>query len=434
MPSEATRRLVEYLTESPTPLHAVAATTRRLEAAGYRPIDLAAAPERLPPGARGFVARDGSILAFRTGTAPAAEAGFRIVAAHTDSPNLRIKPQPVIRSSGYVRLGVEPYGGLISATWTDRDLGLAGGVVVREGKGTRRALVRVDRPICRIPNLAIHINRTVNEEGLKVNAQSQLPAVLSLGDDADARDPLRALLGRELDVDPDAILTWDLSLFDLAAPTLGGADEEFVFSARLDNQASCHAGLEGLLDATGADLPESTAVLALFDHEEIGSRTQRGADGRLIEDLLSYLLEHSEAQAPGGLTRASAHSMLISADMAHAVHPAHPDKHDAQHMPRLNAGPVIKQNVNHRYTTEADSAAAFLLLCEAAESPVQWFVNRSDLACGSTVGPMLASRLAVRALDVGNPMLSMHSVREMGGALDHPHLCRVLSAFFRGVA
>lgn len=434
MPSEATRRLVEFLTESPTPLHAVAAATRRLEAAGYRPIDLAAPPERLPPGTRGFVARDGSLFAFRTGSAPAAEAGFRIVAAHTDSPNLRIKPQPVIRSSGYVRLGVEPYGGLISATWTDRDLGLAGGVVVRHGSGTRRALVRIDRPICRIPNLAIHIQRTVNEEGLKVNAQTQLPAVLALGDDADARDPLRALLGRELDVDPDTILTWDLSLFDLNAPTLGGADEEFVFSARLDNQASCHAGLEGLLDATGADLPDATAVLALFDHEEIGSRTQRGADGRLVEDLLAYLIEHAELQAPGGLTRASAHSMLISADMAHAVHPAHPDKHDAQHMPRLNAGPVIKQNVNHRYTTEADSAAAFLLLCEAAESPVQWFVNRSDLACGSTVGPMLASRLAVRSLDVGNPMLSMHSIREMGGAHDHPHLCRVLSAFFRGVA
>lgn len=434
MPSDATKRLIAYLAESPTPLHAVAATAQRLEAAGYRSVDLSAEPERLPPGTKGFVVRDGSLVAFRTGAAPAAEAGFRIAAAHTDSPNLRIKPQPVIRNHGYVRLGVEPYGGLISATWTDRDLGIAGGVVIRDAGATRRALVRIDRPICRIPNLAIHINRKVNEEGLKVNAQSHLPAVLALGDDADAADPFRALLGRELDVDPDAILTWDLSLFDLTPPALGGADEEFVFSARLDNQASCHAGLEGLLDASDAELPGPTAVLALFDHEEIGSRTQRGADSRLIEDVLSYLLDNSELQAPGGLTRASTHSMMISADMAHAVHPAHPDKHDAQHMPRLNAGPVIKQNVNHRYTTEADSAAAFLLLCEAADSPVQWFVNRSDLACGSTVGPMLASRLAVRALDVGNPMLSMHSIREMGGAHDHPHLCRVLSAFFRGVA
>lgn len=426
----AARRLISYLTESPTPLHAVAAAVRRLEAAGYTALDLADAPGRLAVGSKRYVARDGTLLAFRVGRGSVAEAGFRVVAAHTDSPNLRIKPQPVLRGHGYVRLGVEPYGGLIQATWTDRDLGIAGGVQVREGSTSKRLLVDIRRPLCRIPNLAIHINRGVNDEGLKLNAQSQLPAVFALGDDKDERDPLRAVLAEALSVESSDILTWDLSLFDLTEPTLAGANEEFVHSARLDNLASCHAGLEGLLAAGERDVPASTAILALFDHEEIGSRTSRGADGRLIEDLLQYVHDNAETSAPGGLTRASARSWLVSADMAHAVHPAHVDKHDTQHMPRLNAGPVIKQNVNHRYATEGETSAMFLLLCQSVDAPVQWFVNRSDLACGSTVGPMLAARLGMPGVDVGNPMLSMHSAREMSGAADHGHLVRVLGAFF----
>lgn len=428
---EATRRLIAYLAESPTPQHAVAATARRLDVAGFTRLDLAGPPEFLAPGAQRYVARDGTLVAFRVGGAPVSEAGFRVVAAHTDSPNLRVKPQPVIRTHGYVRIGLEPYGGLIRATWADRDLGIAGVVHLRGG---RQELIRIDRPVCRIPNLAIHINRKVNDEGLTLNPQTQMPAVLALGEDDGGPDPLRALLAREVGAAPDDVLTWDLSVFDVQPPCLAGAHEEFIYSARLDNQASCHAGLEGLLEASAGDLPGPTAVLALFDHEEIGSRTSRGADSRLVEDVLAYVHDNAEQQAPGGLTRASAHSWLISADMAHAVHPAFADRHDPQHMPHLNRGPVIKQNVNQRYTTEGESAALFLSLCEAVDAPVQWFVNRSDLACGSTVGPMLASRLGVRSVDVGNPMLSMHSAREMSGAADHPHMARALGAFFRGLS
>jgi aspartyl aminopeptidase len=243
-------------------------------------------------------------------------------------------------------------------------------------------------------------------------------------------DPFRALLAAEAGVDADDILTWDLSLYDLTAATVAGANDDFVFSARLDNLACCHAGLEGLTAALDGDLPSHTKVLALFDHEEIGSHTNRGANSRYIETVLAHIAENGERAGKGGLSRALTHSILISADMAHAVHPGFADVHDAQHMPKINAGPVLKQNANYRYTTEGESAAMFVILCEQADVKYQWFVNRTDLACGSTVGPMLASRLGCQAVDVGNPMLSMHSAREMCGTADHPQLAKVFAAFY----
>jgi aspartyl aminopeptidase len=421
-------RFLQYLDASVSPLHAVQATIVALEDCGFTEVDATAEPRNLPEGFRGYVRKSGSIVAFCLGSHPLAEAGFRLVAAHTDSPNLRVKPQPLIRSHGYVRLGVEVYGGVTVPTWSDRDLGMAGALTVREGEQTRQVLIDIRRPVCRVPNLAIHLNRKVNDEGLKLNKQTHLPAVLCL-DDGESDDPLRALLAAEAGVDPAAILTWDLSLYDLTPATVGGSKDEFIFSARLDNLACCHAGLEGFtrsLDETSSH----TSVLALFDHEEIGSHTSRGANSRFIETVLGYLVENTDNAGTGGLSRALSHSVLISADMAHAVHPAFADKHDAQHMPKINAGPVIKQNANYRYTTEGESAAMFVLLCEKAKVDYQWFVNRTDLACGSTVGPMLASRLGVQAVDVGNPMLSMHSVREMCGTADHPALVDVFATFF----
>jgi len=425
-------RLLEYLDDSPSPFHAAKEAARQLEEAGFAPIDEAAAPASLAPGARAYVLRGGSVVAFRVGSEPVAEAGFRIVTAHTDSPSLRVKPQPLVRDQGYVRLGVEPYGGLIVATWTDRDLGMAGRVVIRTEEGLDQGLVDFRQPLCRIPNLAIHLNRKVNEEGLKLNEQTHLPAVFALAGDDEKDDPFRRLLAEEVDCDPDALLAWDLCLYDLAPATLAGAHQEFISSSRLDNLASCHAGLEALVGQKADALPTSTAVLALFDHEEIGSRTSRGAQSSLLEAVLRRVVEQGENRAAGGLDRALANSWMISVDMAHAVHPAHKDKHDPEHMPHLNKGPVIKQNVNARYTTESESAALFLWLCEQVEAPCQWFVNRSDLACGSTVGPMVAANLGLRSVDVGNPMLAMHSVREMAGSEDHPHMARVLGAFLAG--
>ncbi len=425
------QRMLRFIDESPTPHHCVATAARWLSDHGFTEIEPGSPPAPLSPGACHFVVRGGSIVAFRMGSAPPSEAGFHMVAAHTDSPNLRIKPQPYIVSEGYVRLGVEPYGGVLLATWADRDLGIAGPVVVRDGQGTRTHLVELRRPLCRVPNLAIHLNRGVNNDGLKLNKQSHLPALISLENDDDAL-PLHRLLAGEIGCDPGDILTWDLSLFDLTPCVVSGANGEFVHAPRLDNQGSSHAAVEALLAAVKHDPGDSTALIALFDHEEVGSRTYRGADGRLLQGILERIVRDAELTAPGGLGRALDHSMMISADMTHAVHPAYVDKSEAQHMPRLNRGPAIKQNVNQRYGTDSESAAMFLGLCEAAGVPSQWFVNRSDLACGSTVGPMLAAGLGVPTVDVGNPMLSMHSIREMCGSLDQKWMVAAMELWLRG--
>jgi aspartyl aminopeptidase len=298
-------------------------------------------------------------------------------------------------------------------------------VHLRDGERVRSQLVEVRRPVARIPTLAIHLNRTLNESGLKLNAQTELPAVLA--QDVEGRDPLRELLAEAAGCEAKDLLTWDLSLFDLTPAARGGAHGEFVFSGRLDNLGSCHAALGALLAAARASDPggpgRATAVVALFDHEEIGSRTNRGADGAALERLLGRL-------AGGELDDALSRSVLVSADMAHAVHPAFTDKSDPQHAPRMNGGPAIKLNANHRYSSEGATSAMFALLCERAEVPWQWYVHRSDLQCGSTVGPLVASRLAVRSVDVGNPMLSMHSIREQCGATDHGRMSRVMARFF----
>ncbi len=424
-------RFRALLDASPTSFHAARFAVGLLEAAGYTPLDETGPPEALPAGGLRYVLRAGSLLAIRVGGQNPAQAGFRMIAGHTDSPNLRIKPQPHRYDHGYLRLGVEPYGGVQLATWVDRDLGFAGRVVLRDGGGQRAALVDLRRPLCRIPTLAIHLNRTVNDDGLKLNAQTQLPVLFALTDAKDG-DPLRGLLAAELGCEPRDVLAWDLGLYDLTPAVVSGLNGEFLHSGRLDNLGSCHAGLEAMLAAGQESLPAATSVLALFDHEEIGSTTERGAQSGWLEQILGRVVRDAHGDGAGGLSRALAQSWLISADMAHAVHPAYGDKHDGEHMPKLNAGPVIKQHTAWRYATEADGAALFLRLCEQAEVPAQWFVNRSDLACGSTVGPLVAAQLGVRGVDVGNPMLSMHSAREMCGTQDQARMAAAMTRFFAG--
>lgn len=425
--------LLAFLQASPTPWHAVDDVARLLDHHGFDPIDLGAEPKPMMPGTRGYVRQGGAIVAFQTGMEPVAETGYRVVSAHTDSPNLRVKPQAVVKGHGYLRLAVEVYGGAILATWTDRDLGLAGRVFVRDGDGARSVLVNVRRPIARIPNVAIHLNRQVNEDGLKLNAQTHLPAVFAL--EGSAADPLRDLLAAEAGVPADQILTWDLALYDLTAPTRGGLNDEFVFSGRLDNLASSHAAIHGLLGALDSGFDgrpcAPTAVVALHDHEEVGSSSTSGAGGRLVETVLHYISNWSDPKAEGGLDRALANSWHLSVDMAHAIHPAYVDRHEPGHHPALNQGVVIKQNAQQRYATDAETAARVARLCEQSAIPYQWYVHRTDLPCGSTVGPIVASRLGVRTVDVGNPMLSMHSAREMSGALDHPHMISLVEKFLR---
>jgi aspartyl aminopeptidase len=422
---------LSFLDDSPSPHHAAANAAQRLEDSGYTRVDETAEPVTLPAGSKHYVQRGSSVVAFRMGTGAPVEHGFRIAAAHTDSPNLRIKPNPLIRSHGYIRLGVETYGGVLLATWADRDLGFAGAVTVRTDTGRESRLLDVREPMCRIPNVAIHLNRGVNDKGLILNKQTHLPALFTLSDD-DSADPFTALLANRLDVAEDDILTWDLGLYDLTPPAVGGLNDEFLYSARLDNLGSTHAGLAALLTSDDSDTPEPTAVLGLFDHEEVGSQSATGAKGRLLEDVLERIVRDAEQQAPGGQQRAIASSFIVSADMAHAVHPAYSDLHDGEHMPKFGLGPVIKQNVNQRYTTNNDTAARFLGLCEAAGVPCQWFVTRSDLACGSTVGPMISANLGIESVDVGNPMLSMHSAREMCGTADHAMMVGALTELFKG--
>ncbi|MGB0590860.1 MAG: M18 family aminopeptidase [Myxococcota bacterium] len=418
--------LLDYVHASPSPRHCVAETVRRLDAAGFEEIAEEDAWS-LNFGDARYLIRGGTVLAFRVGSVPAVEGGFRLIGAHTDSPNLRIKPVPDVRAQGYQQLGIETYGGLLDYTWLDRDLGLAGGVVVRDGGALTTRLVRIDTPILRIPSLAIHLNREVREKGLKLNAQTHLQPVLGLSKGADEVSALKALLAEQLSVEVDQIVSWDLSVMDVVAPTVGGLNGEFIFCPRMDNQAMCHSALIALLDASQA---KATQVICLYDHEEVGSGSAAGAAGNSVEALLRRITEtEGPGAVPGGLPRAIARSLQVSADMAHAVHPNYADRHEPKHMPHLNAGPVIKVNTQQRYATDAETAGLFEALCDEAGVPCQTFVNRTDLRCGSTIGPISAARLGVRTVDVGNPMLSMHAIREMGGSEDPPHMTAVMTRF-----
>jgi len=340
--------------------------------------------------------------------------------AHTDSPNLRLKPSPEYTREGYRMWGVEKYGGLILASWTDRDLGLSGRGGVRTDNGIDTRLVRIDRPIARIPNLAIHLNREVNKKGLVLNAETQMAAMLGL---EGAPGALTRLLAAEAGCEPEALLDWELGLHDTLDPTVGGLDDDFIFGARMDNQFSCYAAIQALIDAPVA---RSTSVVALFDHEEVGSLSARGARSVLLRNLLRQLERNHEDRVPGELERALAHSFMVSADMAHGVHPAFADKHTSQLKPMMNSGVVIKTNSSMRYASDSRSASIFRAICQDNEVPVQDFVNRADLACGSTVGPSTAAQLGVSTVDVGCAMLSMHSAREQAGARDVEYFCRAL--------
>ena len=435
--------LLRFIDGSPTPYHAVESAIALLEEAGFSRLD-----ERnvwsLSPGDRAYVVRSGgSLAAFEVGTKPPAEAGFRIVGAHTDSPNLRIKPVSDVRVHGYQQLAVEPYGGVLLHTWLDRDLSLAGRVVLREGAAVRTALVDLERPLLRIPSLAIHLNRELAQEGLKLNAQQHLVPIVGLSE----RENLAALVRESLAGrrgkakrtrahKGGEILAYDLMLYDTQPAVRAGAAKEFVFAPRLDNLASCHAGLRALLAAGASGRIAATRAVVFWDHEEVGSRSRSGAAGPFLTDLLTRIAGGFEA--PGRkahacvqfLERAVARSWLVSADMAHAVHPNYADRHEPGHRPVIGRGPVIKRNMNQSYATDAESAGLFAALCAQVGVTPQHFVTRSDLGCGSTIGPISAARIGIRTVDVGNPMLSMHSCREMAGAADVAPMIEVLGAFF----
>jgi aspartyl aminopeptidase len=416
--------LLAFLAASPTPYHAVASATALLESSGFHPLTPHETWEELGAG-RYFVVHEGSALvAFVLPDAPIV--GFRIVGAHTDSPNLRLKPRPEYVKEGYRQLGVEVYGGALLNSWLDRDLALAGRVTLRDGgTGHSTRLVLLDRPRLRVPQLAIHLDRDVNEKGLMLNKQDHLAPVLGLESSGEA--DLVALLASSLGVSVADVVHFDLMLYDTLPPARGGAHDELFFSARLDNLAMCHAAVVSIaaVRSAGALCP----VIALFDHEEVGSQSATGAESH----FLPRVLERLSRRAHGGYdqhARALARSLCLSADMAHAVHPNYEARHEPRHKPRLNGGPVLKANAQQRYATSARTASLVVDLCQNLDIPLQHYVNRTDLPCGSTIGPITSALLGIPTADVGNPMLSMHSCREMAGAEDPVRMERLMGGFF----
>ncbi len=428
---EAASNLLRYIDASPSPWHAVAGAVQALEAHGFEALDEGAAWSLEPGGGYYVVRDDSSLIAFRLGDGSLAEAGLRIVGAHTDSPGFRVKPHGPHGNGDMLALGVEVYGGPILATFADRDLTLAGRVMLRgEGGALERRLIHFPEPLLRLPNAAIHLNRRVNEDGLKFDRQQELPPLLgAMQASLPAADQFRRLLAERLDCDPGLILSWGLAVADTQPGALYGADKEYLADSQLDNLASCHAGLEALL---GVDAAPGGQMLALFDHEEVGSESYKGAAGNFLESVVRRLFSVRDWES-GDAARALSRSWLLSADMAHAYHPAYARLYEPEHHIAVNGGPAIKINANQRYATDEVGEAFFQSLCDAHGVPWQKYVQRSDIPCGSTIGPMSAARLGVRTVDVGNPMWSMHSVRESAGTLDHVRMITVMRGFFEGL-
>ncbi len=435
--SDAARDLLRFIDRSPTPYHAVAEAGRRLAVAGFTPLEEASEWE-LSPGDRRLVVRgDGSLLAFEVGAESPVEAGFRVIGAHTDSPNLRLKPRADAIAHGYRQLAVEPYGSVLLHTWLDRDLSLAGRLTLARPDGTPCSLaIDFERPLLRVPSLAIHLQRELATKGLELNPQQHAVPVAGLED----APPLAELLVAELQARGQGrfqardVLAFDLMTCDVQPGSLGGARGEFVLAPRLDNLASCHAAVSALATAGDGpgELPPFTRAIALHDHEEVGSRSFQGAGGNLLASALERCVAGFKGGAPQGPARALARSFLVSVDMAHAVHPNFADRHEPVHRPLIGRGPVLKLNAGQSYASDAMSAGLFTAVCRSVGVEPQHFVTRSDLPCGSTIGPISAARVGIPTVDVGNPMLAMHSCREMAGAADVAPMIEVLRAFLRG--
>ncbi len=419
--------LLDFIDASPSPWHAVHSVEQRLLAQGFVKLEETQA-WHLEAGQNYFVTRGGaSIIAFTLGKQVLTDSGFRIVGAHTDSPGLRLKPRAAFSSDGLVRIGVEVYGGPILATFTDRDLSIAGRVTVRTNHGHETRLLKFDNALMRLPNLAIHMNREVNDKGLVLNKQTQLPLLFAeSADGIEADQQFLTYIAQALDIKTEDILTFELSVFDTQKGTFWGANQEFIADSQLDNLASCHAAVTALL---AAKHPNATTVCALFDHEEVGSESATGASGSFLADIINRITLSCGLNAEDKL-RALAQSFFISADMAHAYHPNHAGAYEPCHHVLVNKGPVIKTNANQRYASNADTAACFITLCERASVPYQQYAHRTDLGCGSTIGPIIASNLGIASVDVGSPMWAMHSIRESAGVQDHQYMTAVLQEHF----
>lgn len=417
-PQEFNQSLLKFLQQSPTPFHATDSMAQELLYHNYT--ELNEAEDWDLQEQQGYFVRrnDSSIVAFWLAdkTQP-----LRFVGAHTDSPCLKVKPNPEIRKQGYFQLGVEVYGGALLAPWFDRDLSLAGRVHAKVDGKIESVLVNFEKAIATIPSLAIHLDREANK-GRTINPQTHIPPVLAQGlADTSFADLLLTEVQKQL-ASADGILDYELFFYDTQAPAIVGLNDEFIASARLDNLLSCYIGLQSMIQSDSTQ----NKILVCNDHEEVGSASACGAKGPFLMQTLERIWSDSSQR-----NQLISQSMMISADNAHAIHPNFADKHDQNHGPEINAGPVIKINANQRYATNSWTSAVFRQLCEECEVPVQAFVTRTDLGCGSTIGPISASELGVETLDIGVPTFGMHSIRELAGDQDAFLTYKVLQAFYQ---
>ncbi|KUI37637.1 aminopeptidase [Mycobacterium sp. IS-1496] len=408
--------LCDFIDASPSPFHVCDTVASRLRDAGFT--ELAESDEW--PSAPGdyFTVRAGSLVAWRAGDD--SRAPFRIVGGHTDSPNLRVKQHPDRFVSGWRIVALQPYGGAWLNSWLDRDLGISGRLSIRVGDTIEHRLIRIDEPFLRVPQLAIHLSE--DRKGVSLDPQRHVNAVWGVGGSPGS---FLGFVADRAGVAEDAVLAADLMTHDLAPSTLVGADRDMVSAPRLDNQATCYAGLEALLAAQPRDV---VPVLALFDHEEVGSTSDHGAQSELLPTVLERITLAAGGRREDLLRRMSG-SVVASGDMAHATHPNYPERHEPGHLIEVNAGPVLKVQPNLRYATDGRTAATFALACAQAGVPMQRYEHRADLPCGSTIGPMTSARTGIPTVDVGAAQLAMHSARELMGADDVAAYSAALQAF-----
>ncbi len=416
--------LLNFIDASPTPFHATATMAKALMEAGATEL-LEGESWQLEKGNKYFITRNhSSIIAFTYYPDDFAEQGIRMVGAHTDSPCLKVKPNPEIHKKSYFQVGVEVYGGALLSPWFDRDLSLAGRVNFTDSQQQiHSALINFIDPIAVIPSLAIHLHREANSANA-INAQKHLPPILMQtdADNIDFRDWLNAQLQSQGEKDVASILDYELSFYDTQPSSIVGLKKEFIAAARLDNLLSCYVGLQAFI-ASNTTKP---ALLVCTDHEEIGSASACGAQGPMLEQCLQRIIPDTEERL-----RTIDRSLMISADNAHGIHPNYADKHDEHHGPLLNQGPVIKVNANQRYATNSDTSSFFRHLCQQHDVSPQVFVTRSDMGCGSTIGPITASEVGVKTIDIGLPTFAMHSIRELAGTKDAVQLATILTSFYQ---
>lgn len=427
---ELAKNLIDFIYESPSAFHAVKSIKKILNKKGF--IELGEGERwELQKGGKYFVIRnDSAIISFIVGSGIIAKKGFKIIGAHTDSPSFRIKPCPeIISENNYIKLNTEVYGGPILNTWFDRPLSLAGRVTIK-GKDLlypEAALVNIKRPIMIIPNLAIHMNRSVNK-GVELNRQTDVLPLLGLINDTLEKDNLLIkTIAKEFKIEPEEILDFDLFLYEYEKGKIMGLNNEFVSSSRLDDLEMIHAGVTAL---SNSDVTDATSILACFDNEEVGSSTKQGADSEFLASTLERIVISFGGDREDYF-RSLYKSFMISADAAHAVHPNRGDKSDPTNRPIINKGPVIKISSNQKYTSDSNTASVYEAICKKAKIPVQKFVNRSDETGGSTIGPISSTHVGIRTVDMGTPLLAMHSVRELCGVEDHAYVEKSFEEFYK---